>query len=77
MNDKKICLTVTNPDGDSLTQTLPWDANLSDFVTACRIVALWLTYSPATIDDYLPDSDREWSYDDEREPDDDRLPEKD
>jgi len=70
MNDPKdIALTVTNQDGDTLHMTLGWDSDLADLATAFRTLAFWLTFSPTTIDEYLPDPTREWSYEDEREPD--------
>jgi len=70
MNDSEnIVLTVKNHDGDSLAMTLNRDTDLSGLVDAFRSIAFWLTFSPETIDKYLPDGMREWSYDDEREPD--------
>jgi hypothetical protein len=68
-NLKNIILTVKNQDGDGLTLTLAGDSDLGDLVDAFRTVAFWLTYLAGTIDEYLPDGTREWSYDDEREPD--------
>jgi hypothetical protein len=77
MNDpKNIVLTAKNQDGDSMVLTLNWDADLGDLVDAFRSIAFWLTFCPETIDEYLPDGTREWSYDDEREPD-ERGPEGD
>lgn len=64
-----IILTATNQDGDSLTLTLGWDTDLSGLVNAFRAIAFWLTYQPQTIDEYLPDPSREWSYADETKPD--------
>ena len=70
MNDlKNIVLTVKNHDGDSLVMTLNWDTDLSGLVAAFRSIAFWLTFSPALIDEYLPDGTQGWSYDDEKEPD--------
>lgn len=66
MNDPQdLTITVTNADGDRMTQTLAWDANLDDLTHAFRTVAFWLTYQPKIIDEYLPDPTREWRYDDE------------
>ena len=70
MNDSQnIILTAQNQDGDSLVLTMGWDTDLSGLVDAFRAIAFWLTYQAQTIDEYLPDPLREWSYDDEREPD--------
>ena len=70
MNDSKnLTLKVQNQDGDSLVLTLNWDTDISGLTDAFRSIAFWLTYSPETIDAHIPDTAREWSYDDERKPD--------
>jgi hypothetical protein len=70
MNDpKNLILKAQNQDGDSLVLTLAPDTDISGLVDAFRSIAFWLTFCPETIDEYLPDGTREWSYDDEREPD--------
>ena len=66
MNDPQdLTITVTNADGDRMTQTLAWDANLADLAHACRTLAFWLTYPAEMVERYLPDPTREWRYDDE------------
>lgn len=66
MNDPKdLTITVTNLEGDTMTQNLAWDSDLDALTHAFRAVAFWLTYPPATIDEYLPDPTREWAYHDE------------
>jgi hypothetical protein len=69
MNDSKnLILRVQNQDGDSLVLTLAPDTDISGLADAFRTIAFWLTFSPTTIDENIPDGLREWSYDDEREP---------
>jgi len=66
MNDSKnLILKVQNQDRDSLVMTLAPDTDISGLVDAFRSIAFWLTYSPGTIDEHLPDPGRDWSYDDE------------
>ena len=70
MNDSKnLIIKVTNQDGDSLVMTLAPDTDISGLVDAFRSIAFWLTYSPGTIDEHLPDPGRDWTYTDEVEPD--------
>jgi hypothetical protein len=66
MNDSKsLILRAQNQDGDSLVMTLAPDTDISGLVDAFRSIAFWLTFSPQTIDEHLPDPGRDWSYDDE------------
>jgi len=68
MNDSKnIILRVQNQDGDSLVLTLAPDTEISGLTDAFRTIAFWLTFSPTTIDENIPDGLRVWSYDDEKE----------
>jgi hypothetical protein len=70
MNDSKnLILRVQNQDGDRLVLVLAPDTDISGLADAFRTIAFWLTYSPATIEEHLPDPLRDWSYADEREPD--------
>ena len=67
MNDSKnLILSAQNQDGDSLVMTLAPDTDISGLVDAFRTIAFWLTFSPTTIDENIPDGLREWSYDDEK-----------
>lgn len=67
MNDSEnIILTAKNQDGDSLALTLSPDTEISSLTDAFRTIAFWLTFSPATIDENIPDGLREWGYDDEK-----------
>ena len=66
MNDPKdLTITVTNADGDRMTLTLAWDANLDNLVHLFRSVAFWLEYEQRAIDGFLPDPTRDWAYHDE------------
>ena len=67
MNDSKnLILRAQNQDGDSLALSLAPDTDMSGLVDAFRTIAFWLTFSPTTIDENIPDGLREWSYDDEK-----------
>jgi len=68
VNDSKnLIIKVQNQDGDSLVLTLSPDTEISGLVDAFRTIAFWLTFSPTTIDENIPDGLRVWSYDDEKE----------
>jgi len=70
MNDSKnLILRAQNQDGDSLMMTLAPDTDISGLVDAFRSIAFWLTFSPTTIDEHLPDPGRGWAYADEVESD--------
>jgi hypothetical protein len=70
MNDSKnLILRAQNQDGDSLVLTLAPDTDISGLADAFRTIAFWLTFQARTIDECIPDGLREWSYEDEREPD--------
>ena len=66
-----IRITVSNVDGDIMSLTLPWDAALEHMTDTFRTILFWLTYAPATIDNYIPNPAREWGYADEDTPRDD------
>ena len=69
MNDSKsLILRVQNQDGDSLVLTLAPDTEISSLTDAFRTIAFWLTFQARTIDENIPDGLREWSYNDEKKP---------
>ena len=60
-----IVIRVKNQDGDTLMLKLPWDADMGGMADAFRTIAYWLTFAPSTIDEFVPDTSREWAYMDE------------
>jgi len=60
-----IIIRVKNQDGDTLMLKLPWDADMEGMADAFRTIAYWLTFAPSTIDEFVPDTTREWAYVDE------------
>ena len=60
--DRPITIAVQNQDGDWLTMECPWDVDREQIADAFRTAMFWLTFSPKTIDDSIPDPSREWGY---------------
>ena len=56
-------------DGPEIQASAFIAGDLEKLADAFRSIAFWLTYQARTIDEYLPDPTREWSYDDEKGPD--------
>ena len=67
MIDLPITIAVQNSDGDWLTMECPWDSAGDELADAFRTAMFWLTFSPQTIDEAIPDPSREWGYFDEDE----------
>lgn len=57
-----IKITVRDTEQNEATFIVPPDAEITDFVHLLRTVLYWLTFDPETIDEFLPDPEREWSY---------------
>ena len=49
----KVTVTVTNSDGDKFSLEVPWDASMDDMAHALRTIMLWLTWSPAQVDEVI------------------------
>jgi hypothetical protein len=59
-----IKITVEGHDGDRAWFEIASDADLGEFAHLFRSILFWLTFHIRTIDDYIPDRDREWTYQD-------------
>ena len=59
MNENKYHLiTVKNPDGEEIILSLPWDANLDDWMEKFKVILLWLTFDEQTIDETLEQEEK-------------------
>lgn len=61
-----VTLTVTEDTRPVVAIALRGPA-ISDFAEACRAAALAYGFHPNSVDQFLPDVGREWSYLDERD----------
>ena len=48
-----IVIKVRGRDGDTLEVTTSYDSDAEDWAQLFRTIMFWLTFSPATIDDYI------------------------
>ena len=53
---KKQTITVTNEEGDELKLTLASNADVNEWLSIFRIIMLWLTFAPETVNEYLPEN---------------------
>jgi hypothetical protein len=57
--------------GKTLNISLPDDSDIGEVVHELRVILNWIDYGVETIEEYVPDPEREWKYidHDEEEPD--------
>lgn len=56
---KKIEIKVCGPrEGQELSMSLPWDANIEDWRDAFKVILTQQTFSPDTINELFYDEDR-------------------
>ena len=52
--NKPIRIKVTNPLGDELELTAPWDSDAEDFSNIFRTIMFWLSFHIETVNEVLP-----------------------
>jgi len=52
-NPEDIVVNVKGPDGDTAEFVVPYDYDAEEWAQLFRTIMFWLTFSPATIDEYI------------------------
>ena len=52
-------VTITNSDGDKLSLTIHWDANIYEWQDAFKVILKWLTFHEDQVHDIFCDDDCE------------------
>ena len=50
-------ITVINSDGNEMSLTLHWDADITEWMDAFRVILKWTTFQEDTIREFLPTED--------------------
>jgi len=55
--DEPYTIRITNPNGDRIGLTLPWDADIEGWIEKLRVILTWATFDPETIREYLKEEE--------------------